>query len=128
MSHTNSNPYQGFSHPSVPGYNQPFNQCGCGGPDACGTEHQAAIKMATVTRMSATGQREQVTQTVPLGHFYATAPHNAFAIWDGNLALNDLYKSKQKHYMPPALPYVCDRPMSGAAMCNMGNMNSNCDP
>ena len=130
MSYTNSNPYQGFNHASVPGYSQPFNQCGCGGPDACGNEHQPAVKVETVLRMSATGQHEQVTRTVPLGHIYAAVTHKAFSIWDGNLALNDLYKPKPRPYMPPALPYVCDRPMSGAAMCGMngGSVSGQCGP
>jgi hypothetical protein len=128
MSSQTHNPYQGFDTPYVPGYNQPFNQCGCGGPDACGNEHQPAVKVENVTRVTATGQRETVTRTVALGHFYDTVVHKPYAIWDGQLALNDLYKNKQRGYKPPALPYVCDRPMAGSSLCSAQGGVGQCGP
>jgi hypothetical protein len=128
-SYSNNNPYQGFDTPYVPGYNQPFNQCGCGGPDACGNEHQAAVKVENVTRVTATGKRENVTRVVPLGHIYDTVVHKAFATWDGKLALNDLYKPHSRTYRPPALPYVCDRPMAGSSLCSaQGGGSGQCGP
>jgi hypothetical protein len=126
MSNPN-NPYQGFSSPFVPGYNQPFNQCACGFPDACGNEHQPAIKIERVTRVGATGQQETVNRVIPLGHMYESIAHRAFTPWDGQLALNDLYPSKVRAYRPPALPWVCDRPMAGASLCSAQG-NSQCSP
>ena len=113
-----SNPYNGFSSPFFPGYNQPFNQCGCGYSDACGNEHQPAVKIERITRTTMSGQSETVNRVAPLGHIYQSVMHRPFSTWDGQLALNDLYSKKSKHYTPPAIPAVCDRPLAGAALCS----------
>ena len=127
MSYSANNPYQGFDTPFVPGYGQAYNQCACGAPDACGMEHQPAVKVENITRVTAAGHKENVTRVVPLGRIYESINHKAFATWDGQLALNDLYKPSVKPYRPPALPYVCDRPLSGAALCSAQG-SASCSP
>ena len=126
MSNPN-NPYNGFNTPFVPGYNQPFNQCACGFPDACGNEHQPAVKVERVTRVGANGQKETVNRVVPLGHMYQSIMHRPFSTWDGQLALNDLYPKKAKPYQPPAIPAICDRPLAGAALCSAQG-GAQCNP
>jgi len=123
-----NNPYAGFDSPYVPGYHQPFNQCACGYPDACGNEHQPAVKIERVTRVGADGQKETINRVVPLGHMYQSIMHRPFSAWDGQLALNDLYPKKFKAYRPPAYPYVCDRPLAGAALCSAQGGAATCGP
>lgn len=128
MSFTNNNPYQGFDLPYAPSYNDPYNRCSCGAASACGNEHQPAVKVESVTRVGANGQKENVSRVVPLGHIYPSVAHRAFSVWDGALALNDLYAPKQRSYQPPAFPFVCDRPLAGASLCTARGGAAQCSP
>lgn len=121
-------PYKGFDSQSVPGYNQPYNQCGCGVPDACGNPHQPSVKVETVKIATATGTTKTVTRVAALGSMYNHINQVPFSTWDGSLALNDLYGPKKKPYRPPAVPYVCDRPMAGSSLCSSSFGKSPCDP
>jgi hypothetical protein len=122
------NQYNGFNNSFTPGYNQPFNQCGCGAADACGGEHQAAVKIEKVKMATGTGQVKEVQKVVQLGSFYTHVNQIPFSVWDGSLALNDLYGPNKKPYRPPAIPYVCDRPVAGSALCSASLGKSPCDP
>lgn len=119
------NPFGGFNNNDYPGYNQAYDRCSCGQPTACGNEHQAAVQVQTVTRTSASGQKEQVQVVKPIGSFFPDLANRAFAVWDGALALNDLSPPKFKAYRPPAYPYVCDRPMAGSSLCSA---SGSCNP
>lgn len=120
-------PYKGFSSQSVPGYNQPYNQCGCGVQESCGNAHQPSVKIENVKIASATGTKT-VQKVVPLGALYNHVNQVQFSTWDGALALNDLYGPHKKPYRPPAVPYVCDRPMAGSSLCSSSFGKSPCDP
>lgn len=124
---THNNPYQGFEASSMPGYKQPFNQCACGFADACGNEHQPAVKVEQVVRVGSNGQKETVHRVIPLGHMYQSIMHIPFSPWDGKLSVNDLYPKKVKAYQSPAYPFVCDRPMAGSALCSAQGA-SQCSP
>ena len=120
------NPYRGMESPFFPGYDKPSDNCGCGAPEACGAEHKAAITVETVTRVSKSGQKSSVVVARPIGRMYHHTASKAFAAWDGHLALNDLHAPKVQPYQPPALPYVCDRPLSGSDLCSMNG--GRCNP
>jgi hypothetical protein len=120
------NPYQGMESPFFPGYDQSYDRCTCGMPDACGAEHKPAVTVQTLARTTRSGKVEHVTSVNPIGKFYANTAHKAFAVWDGHLALNDLNQPKSKPYQPPALPFVCDRPMSGSSLCSLSS--GTCNP
>ena len=113
------NAYQGFDLSGYPSYNQPFERCGCGQPSACGNEHKAAVQVKTVTRATRSGGTETVTMVAPAGQLHQNPAQNAFGVWDGNLALLDLVPRQNKRYQPPALPYICDRPVAGTSLCGM---------
>lgn len=121
-------PYRGFNSPALPGYNQPFNQCGCGIPDSCGNQHQPSVKIENVKIATATGGTKTVQKVVPLGALYNHVGQVPFSTWDGSLALNDLYGAQKKPYRPPAIPYVCDRPVAGSSLCSSSFGKSPCDP
>ena len=121
-----SNNYQGFDSPYYPGYNQPYDRCSCGGPDACGNEHKSAITLTTMSRANKNGTTDQLTVVNPVGKMYANTVHRPFAVWDGHLALSDLKPPKVKPYQPPGYAYVCDRPMAGSSLCSMSG--GSCNP
>ena len=125
---SSNNPYQGFDSPYMPNYGDPFNSCGCGAASACGNEHQPTVKIQTVTRTTATGAKETVHQVAPLGHIYTSVAHVPFTTWDGSLASNDLYLRKGRPYQPPALPFVCDRPLGGSSLCSASTAPGSCSP
>lgn len=125
-----SNPYQGFDSPFVPGYSQPYNQCGCGARDACGNEHQPVPKVETIVRATGSGKTETITRLAPQGVVKTALSTRAFSTWDGQLAQNDLHykpSTGRRPYRPPALPYVCDRPLSGASLCSVQGVTQ-CSP
>ena len=120
------NPYQGMESPYFPGYDQSYERCSCGMPDACGAEHKTAVTVRTMTRATQNGKTEHVTMVEPIGKFFHNTAHKAFAVWDGHAALNDLHKPKYKPYQPPAQPFVCDRPMAGSSLWSLSS--GTCNP
>jgi hypothetical protein len=134
-----SNPYIGFNNSFVPGYSEPFNQCGCGYLEACSDEPQQAVVVERVTRVAKNGRKETIDRIAPVGQFYQSIMHRPFSTWDGQLALNDLYYRKSKQYASSssgatqsassnlALPAICDRPLAGAALCSAQG-GAQCNP
>lgn len=120
------NPYAGFSAQNVPGYNQPYDRCNCGLPDACGIAHQPAVKVRVVAKATGGGKVDiQETVIEPQGNLYRNNANAPFGTWDGHLVASDFNPPRVKPYRPPALPYVCDRPVAGSSLCGVP---SKCNP
>lgn len=89
------NPNSGFESPFSPNYDRPYGNCDCGQAPACGNRPEPKA----------------------FGKMYEAVQHQSFAAWNGSLAASDLHPRVVKPYRPPALPYVCDRPIPGSSLC-----------
>ena len=116
--------YAGFTSPYYPSYSKPYDQCDCGQPPSCGNEHKSAMQVETITRATKGGGVEHINVIKPIGKFYADIAHRPFAVWDGSLALSSINPKTFSKYIPPALPYVCDRSFN-AQLCSA---NGECNP
>jgi hypothetical protein len=119
------NPYMGFNSPYYPGYAQSYDRCSCGGPEACGNEHAPAVKVVQVSRATRGGKSETVNVVQPIGEYYRHLGVTPYSTWDGSLAMSDLKPPRYKPYRPPALPFICDRPLQGSSLCTI---SSPCHP
>ena len=121
------NPYAGFESSYYPSYNEAYDRCSCGQPNACGNEHKPAVKLVNVTRATRAGGQETVTVAAPLGQLHQNvAATRAFATWDAQLAMNDLKPPRVSKYYPPALPYICAS--RGDMSANMCSKDAFCSP